>query len=315
MFNKGIQEKLNYYFRVNLNLKDSTNDFIRGDCPFCGGRFTFGVNLSSNRTNCFKCEYDKRPTYAIMELENLNNYSELTKLLSKADSWEFIPKLEKHRTKAVVRKEVSLPDYYRPILLGESQLGKSARSYLKSRGYNLKSLALKGIGYCYDGPYYGFIVIPYYLRGELIYWKTRSFIGAKAFNNPDEEMFGIGKNNLIYNIDALALYNTVNIVESETNTLTLGDNTIGLGGKSISDWQFSCLIKSPVEKYNILLDPDAIEDALNLSMRLTQYKRIKCVSWVGTQDVNDLGKRVAKYYIKHTPEKNYSQLLKQKLEL
>lgn len=315
MFNQNIKDKLNYYFRMSLGLIDSTNGFLRGDCPFCGGRFTFGVNLDSNRTNCFKCGYNYRPIKAIMELESLDTYAQLIKLLASTDTWEFIPKVVSKPKKLAEKKDVSLPEGYRLITLGDSQLAKSARNYLKSRGFNIKQLALRGIGYCFTGPYYGFIVIPYYLRGELVYWKTRSFIGIKAFNNPPEDMFGVGKSTLIYNIDALVLYNTVTIVESETNALTLGDRAISLGGKSISDWQLSCLIKAPVETYNIILDPDAYTEALALSLKLIQYKEIKCINWAGTQDVNDIGRKVTKYYIKHTKKQTYSELLKEKLTL
>ena len=318
IYNNKSRDKLNYYFRVELSMKDSTNGFMRSNCPFCNGNFCFGVNLETNKAHCFKCDYESTPVRAVMELNNFEQYSELTKFLNDSESWDFLPKIK--REKRVEARPVELPPFYRAIRAGTSHLARAARNYMKGRGFDLIDLTYRGVGYCYDGEYMGYIVIPYYHEGKLIYWKTRSYIGAKSFKNPDETMFGIGKSQLIYNIDALGIYNKVNIVESETNALTLGDNTIGLAGKSISPWQLSCLIKSPVKQFNIILDPDAQDKALDLAMKLTQYKKVKNVSWDNSgfekeYDVNDMGKSVTKWFIKHTPIRGYSELFRDKLNL
>lgn len=175
----------------------------------------------------------------------------------------------------------------------------------------------KGIGYCSQGDYLGCIVIPYYSEGALVYWKARKYIGSKAFMNPPETMFGVGKTQLIYNIDALGIYSTINLVESETNALTLGDNTISLGGKSISPWQLSCIIRSPAKTFNVLLDPGEMEnhDAIKLAITLSKYKRVRNVRWEGTYDVNDLGKTITKRFIKSTPIKTTREFHRDKMQM
>jgi len=316
MFNNKIKGKLDNYFRTEHLLKDSTNGYIRGNCPMCGGKFSFGVNIEDGKTNCFKCDYNQSPIRLIMELKEFTRYDQLTAYLNDSNSWDFIPIIKKD--KKVKVKPVELPPFYRSINSGTSRLAKSARAYMKGRGFDLIDLMYRGVGYCYDGEYLGYIVIPYYRDGQLIYWKTRSYIGGKSFKNPDETMFGIGKTQLIYNVDALGIYSKVNIVESETNALTLGDNTIGLAGSNISPWQMSCLIKSPVQQFNIILDKDAQGKALDLAMKLTQYKKVKNVSWEITEkneDVNDMGKAVTKWFINHTPLSTYSDLFREKLNL
>lgn len=155
-------------------------------------------------------------------------------------------------------KPVYLPDGFRNISLGDSQLAKSIRGYIKKRGFNLEKFSRCGIGYGTMGTTYGYLIIPFYYRGQLRYYNARNVIGkGPRYNNPDKDITGLGKQFIIFNHDALEMYRSVFICEGALNALTIGDRAIATMGKAISQYQVNELLKSQCERFIILLDPDA----------------------------------------------------------
>ena len=149
------------------------------------------------------------------------------------------------------------------------------------------------------------------MGGKLIYYNARKFVGnGPKYINPSIDDFGIGKSLIMYHIDALAIYEEIYLVEGAINADTIGDQAIASGGKKISDYQISMIIKSDVEKVNLLLDPDAIEDAIKVGMDLCFYKKVRLVTWEGEEDVNDIGKEETLKRVDSTPWMNYNDLLK-----
>ena len=133
--------------------------------------------------------------------------------------------------------------------------------------------------------------------------------------NPRNEDFGIGKSELIYNQDALFVYKTIEVVESITNALTLGERSVAILGKSISPYQLSMILSSPCESIHLLLDSDAYEKALTLALEICQHKSVKLIKMPTEQDVNDLGRKKAKDLIRDTPYLNWSELNRLRLNL
>ena len=131
---------------------------------------------------------------------------------------------------------------------------------------------------------------------------------------PTREAAGIGKSDVIYNIDALALFKTIYLVESITNSLTLGDQGIAIGGKIMSEYQVSRVLESPVQRVVIALDPDAMRDAHLLAMKFISSKKVKVVQFPEGKDVNDLGKKIAMRYIKNTKPSTYGRLLSERMK-
>lgn len=196
----------------------------------------------------------------------------------------------------VVRREktdVKLPQSFRPIIQKEGILGRAAYRYLtKKRGFSELDLVLNGVGYCLEGPYAGYIIFPCYRKTQLIFFQGRRFIGnGPKMQNPQNEEFGVGKTEVIFNEDALMMYTHVNVVESITNAITLGENTVAIFGKSISDYQLKKIISASCTHITILLDDDAIDKAVELAMKLVHYKRVRLVRMPKDKDVNDLGRK------------------------
>lgn len=71
----------------------------------------------------------------------------------------------------------------------------------------------------------------------------------------------------------------------------MGDRAIATMGKAVSRYQLNGLIKSPCQRYIILLDFDAQKYAIDLALKLILYKKVKVVFFEDSRDVNDLGKK------------------------
>lgn len=250
-----------------------------------------------------------------MYLENTDSFHEvLLSILESGDYSGYVFKEEKVELKG--KKEFFLPDGFKNISMGTSLLARSARNYLKKRGFNIEELARKGWGYCNTGKYLGYIIIPFTEHGQLTYFNARLYMGAgPKYNNPEVDITGLGKSFIIYNADALEIYRTVFICEGAINAETLGENGIATGGKAVSRYQVNRLIKSPVEKFIILIDPDAKDKSLDLAFKLVPFKKVKVVFLPDNEDVNSLGKRRTLEYVRKTTYQTYQELLTIKSEL
>lgn len=277
-------------------------------CPYCGREEKLGVNLSLYRTNCFRCNAHPSPAQLIMDIEGFTEYHELISFLNNGQFDELQFKEEK--IKLAESKPIYLPEGFRNISLGDSQLAKSIRGYVKKRGFSVDQFSRYGIGYGTMGETYGYLIIPFYYHGQLKYYNARNVIGkGPRYNNPDKDITGLGKQFLIFNHDALEMYRSVFICEGALNALTMGDRAIATMGKAISKYQINELLKAPCERYVILLDFDARDYAINLALKLVAYKKVKVVLFKDNRDVNDLGKKAVLKMVYKTRYQSYQELV------
>jgi hypothetical protein len=281
---------------------------MKGACPSCGSEGKFGVHLGMYRTNCFKCGYHDKPLYVVGFVEGLG-YHESLNFLRAFEGLEYKePILE-----GLIEKPLILPEGFMLLNQGEAEVAKAMRNYVRKRGLDPTRLSKRGFGYGVGDKYFGYLIMPYYFKGRLVYFTTRRVIGhGPKFDNPDIEDIGIGKSVLIYNHDAIHYYDHVYILESVLNAETLGDNSIALGGKKISKHQTTSLITSPCERYTIILDPDAYLEALSLGLKLVPYKRVKVVMLPLDTDANSLGRRETMLRVWKTRYMDYNDLLRLK---
>lgn len=313
-YNESIRGKLFEYFEKRLSVKPSTGGWYRSDCFYCGGKFTMGINLLKSYVHCFKCGEKVNPIQLLMDMEGFEEFVQARNFLNLAAEYEKYQDFKSD--KKVEKKQISLPPGFHSIDDVEDRIGKSAQRYLRKRGFSIKKLATLGVGYCNSGEYLGYIVWPYYQNGNLVFFQGRKFmdLGPKM-KNPEKGQFGVGKTEVIYNIDALFIYNICYIVESITNANTLGDRACATSGKTFSRWQFNVFYKAPCKGYIFLLDEDAYDIAIKQAMQLVHHKRVKVVQMPKDKDVNDLGKKKTLKLIKSTPWQTYSDLLRIKIKL
>jgi len=307
MLNNHIKSKLYHYVTKTLGLREYRRGWLKGPCPSCGRLDKYGVNLGINRTNCFRCGYHPSPFNLVMDVESLGTYSEVLVFLKAYEGQEYLePVVER-----IEQVDAVLPPGYMNLLVGDSLLSKGAREYIKVRGFDVDEMGYKGWGYCTTGDYLGYIIIPFYVGGKLIYYNARRYMGSgPKYMNPAIEDFGLGKSLIMYNIDALALYKKIYLTEGAINAETIGDQGISTGGKKISHYQISMINKSEVKRVIILLDPDGIDDAVKVGLELAYHKKIKVVLLPEDKDVNNLGKEKTLSIVRKSEWLDYNKLLR-----
>lgn len=306
-----FKSRLRTYFIKRLGGYDYRHGWMRiPTCPYCGREHKLGVNLSMYRTNCFRCNAHPSPAQLIMDIEGFTEYHELINFLNNGQFDELQFKEEK--IELAESKPVYLPDGFKLINQGTSQVARSIRSYMSSRGFTIEELSKHGIGYvATEGPFFGYLIIPYYYKGTLRYYNARNVIGqGPRYNNPNKDITGLGKEFIIFNQDALDMYSSIFICEGAINALTMGDRAIATMGKAISAYQVNQLIKSPVNRFILLLDFDARDYAINLALKLVAYKKVKVILFKDNRDVNDLGKKAVLKMVYKTRYQSYQALIK-----
>ncbi len=298
---KVLTDKLFGYFTTQHGAYEYRNGWYRLPvCPFCGREEKFGIHLGKDRAHCFRCDYDEKLLQCIIDAENLKSRTQALDLLAGFKEAKYVePKYEK-----VEERQVILPEGFKTLRLGDSRMAKMARAYVKGRGFDYKELSRRGVGYTDDSEskYWGYLIVPFHRDRQVVYFQTRKFFGTgPKFNNPLYEDFGIGKNQILYNADALAKHKEINVVESWTNAWTLSQNTISLNGKTLSMKQKTMLLQSKAETINILLDNDAWEYAIQLASEIIPYKGVRVIWFEDDRDVNDLGRKIVLGMIDNTP--------------
>lgn len=311
MLNKDMKNRLFNYISKALGMRPYTRGWYKGNCPSCGRQDKFGVNLGRNRSNCFVCGYHPSPINLVMELEGFKEFREVRAFLGAYKGAEYLePLVERIET-----IDLRLPEGYTNILFGKSVLAKNARKYVRKRGFDTEEVSYRGWGYCKKGLYMGYIIIPFYMGGKLVYFNARRYLGSgPKYNNPKIDEFGIGKSLIIYNLDALSMYEEIFLVEGVINADTLGEQAIASGGKKISHYQVSSMLKSPAEKFSILLDPDAFEDSIKIGLQMSYHKQVRLITWEGEEDVNDIGRKETIKRVNKIPWQSYNDILKLKFD-
>lgn len=307
MLNKDYKSKLYNYAKKRLGMRDYTRGWMKGRCPSCGREDKYGLNIYGNRTNCFRCGYHPTPFQLVLELEGLNDYLEVKKFLNLYGGEEYLEPV----IKRIERIDTVLPEGFKSLKVGNNFIAKQARKYIKSRGFDIEDMSYKGWGYGTKGTYLGYIIIPFYINGKLVYYNTRIFMGSgPKYNNPSIEEFGIGKSLVIYNLDALGLYDEICLLEGVFNAETVGENAIAMGGKKVSDYQISIIVKSPVKFVTLILDPDALEDSIRVAKELSYHKKVRIIQLPEDKDANDLGHEETNSLIKQVGWMSYNDITK-----
>lgn len=310
-----FKNQLYNYFIKRLGAYPYRNGWLRVPvCPYCGREQKMGINLTTYRTNCFRCNEHPSPAQMVMDIENIETYTELISFLKHGDFTELEFKEEK--VELPEAKPIYLPESFKLINRGESHIAKITRNYLKHRGFDINELSRQGIGYCTKGDYFGYVILPFYSNGKLTYFNARLVIGnGPRYNNPPKSVTGLGKEFLIFNEDALELYSQIYICEGVFNALTMGERAIATMGKAVSTYQINKLIKSPVKRFILLLDPDAKKQSINLALKLIDFKSVKVVYLPEGEDVNSIGKKETMRLVWRTRYQSYRQLITMKNEL
>lgn len=242
-------QKAYQYFKEHFVLASpSPKKWFAFDCPFCGKRRKCAVQFKHNRVKCWSCALDGSIIDFVSAIEKVSEY-EAERII-----WAVIPSnfradlLEElatdvKATEAAKLSGIGLPFGFKSLLEGDGPMGREARAVLERRGFNIKKMDEYGFGYCNrhnldneNEDYWGYIIIPYKRRGRLVYYIGRDYMNNYLrYKNPGSDVVGgVGKGGVIFNEDALSLYDTAFILEGALDAYTMGNQ-----GTATSGWQFS----------------------------------------------------------------------------
>ena len=209
-----------------------------------------------------------------------------------------------------VIEQVQLPKEFKPLYKPTNSFKyKHALNYLLGRGLRAEDIVKYNIGYCEEGEYRDKIIIPSYdERGKLNFFVGRSFYQTQyKHKNPKVSKDIVGFE-LLINWDTPLV-----LCEGAFDALSIRRNAIPLFGKSIQSELEKKIIGNSVKKLYIVLDSDAIKNALRLTKKFMSYGIETHLVDLGDQDPSDMGYENVNELIYNTPPMDLRKLVEYEL--
>lgn len=207
---------------------------------------------------------------------------------------------------------VTLPNEFRQLSRpSRSPEYKNALYYIKKvRGLTEYDILKYNIGYCEEGKYNGYIIIPSYdNEGKLNYFVTRAYYDTEyKHRNPSLERNIIGFENLINWREPIVL------VEGAFDAMSAKLNAIPMFGKVILDELKIKIVKNKVTDIYIGLDPDALKNSLKFSEYFMGLGINVYLMMLGNQDPNEMGYNKFREIMRNTEKLTFSKIMRYKLE-
>lgn len=142
-------------------------------------------------------------------------------------------------------------------------------NYMKSRGFEEDQVLQYQIMCDPLGDYINRVIVPFFENHRPVYFQARDITGRadKKILNPTHTTDGGGKSAFLFNIDIAKDYDSVTICEGWASAISAGYEAVAISGKVASSRQLK-LLKAHWHHYVIMLDPDALKEAINLACQL-----------------------------------------------
>jgi len=196
--------------------------------------------------------------------------------------------------------DVSLPDEFLTLPELDEATFTEVYYYLKSRGITQRAMETAMLGYCKKGEHWGYVIIPVFANGEVVYWQGRRFKHRQQkFYNPKSSR----KAEILYEMASVTDPESILLVESAFNALTLDDGQgksstkiFALLGSTLSEEQLSKILM--YERYAkdiiVALDPDAWKKAVDMAKRLSGIvPAVRLAQFQPHTDINLIGRENA----------------------
>ena len=306
MMNNYKKEQILSILQSSLGVYSShSNDECSFNCPFCHHhKKKLAVNILTESYHCWVCGSKGKSLYRLMKRLNADEstLSQLRSIIGKRDVL-----YEQYDTEEVIIFQ--LPKEYVPMWSAtRTYEWKHAHKYLMKRGVTNEDIIKYGIGYCSDGVYKNFIIVPSYAKnGRLNYFVARNYYKSDyKYKNPtiskDVVMF---ENMISWNLPII-------LTEGVFDAIAIKRNVIPLLGKEILPTLWGELTKHAVKEVYVILDADAKDNALRLAYRLqNQHIKTHFVE-LGELDPSDLGFEKITKKIKQSSITDFTDLIKLK---
>lgn len=310
------------YFRSTFTCDErSSNGWHYFDNPFDpegSGKRKMHVNFDTAWVKCWRTGYSASLVHFVREYERLRKVSDSIDIINNQVEKERLPtsSVEVAHSKHPEQKGVVPPAGFRLLDEGSDNWAVVARNYIESRGLKVDTLAAQTIGYVPGGyTYSGRIVLPFTRAGGWLYYTCRDFLGRKdqpRYKLPKAEE--LGRDHipfLLYNEDALYLYEEVYVVEGIFDALTLGPQAVALAGSQWGKKGAQRFLESSARTIIFIADKGMYKTWLKAALHFIDDKQVKVVSLEDSpyEDVNAAGFDYISRKIEITPYLTDSFLL------
>jgi ribosomal protein L37E len=258
-------------------------------CPFCGEqKYHLGIRRDGSLLYCWSCGFvneKHKPSFIklFMELEQVP-YKKAFDLLQPF----YVETQFETKTKNQKPKFLKLPEecqsFDEPSDKAACQV---ALNYLKKRGFDETHIDTYNLKFCSHGYYAKRIIIPMYLKGELVNFTARSYVG----DNPRylacrNDWSLVDKSEYVYGVDDFE-GDECYLVEGPTDKWRLGFQSLALMTNKISHVQKNIIISLGIKELILLFDYNSYGKAFIVAEDLSPFiNRIKIVE-LGKKDVAD----------------------------
>ena len=263
------------------------------------------INTQTQKWHCWVSNQGGHKLYQLFKKLKATSeqFNELTDLVGGFHS------LSSNREK-VKENIVRLPKEFKSLWSnGSSIIGKHSRVYLNNRNVSNGDIIRYGVGYCEEGMYANRVIVPSYNSdGELNYFVGRDiYEGGFKYKNPPVSKDVIG-------FDLFINWNEpIILCEGVFDAIAIKRNAIPLFGKTIPKSLKKKIYEKKVKEIYILLDKDAISDAIKITDDLMKNGINVYFVSLSEEDPSDMGFKKVINLIKETKQTSFSDLMRMKL--
>jgi DNA primase len=278
-------------------------------CPFCSHyKKKLEVNVRTQEWHCWICNSCGKSIRSLFyKLKAKESYfDELYKIVGK--SWKRIES-------GVERPQnLSLPDEFIPLWKPSKSFGYGhAMSYLQDRHVTMDDVLRYNIGYCEEGIYRQRVLVPSYDRDGNV-----NFFAARAYHegNPYKYMLAPWPKDII-GFELFVNWNEpITLVEGTFDAIAVRNNAIPLFGTTLTFLLKLAIVKNKVKRVNIVLDNDALRQAVDIFDRIEDLQVGKIdihLVRLGEKDPSVLGFETINELIDKSKAFDFSDIIKARL--
>lgn len=280
-------------------------------CPFCNHhKRKLEINLATNERGenfwqCWVCGTKGRTIKSL--LRHLGIFGEEAKQVL-----QFVQNGEEVE---VEKKDVSvsLPEEFKQLSSAplDSYEANRFKQYLYNRGLTDNDFIRYNIGYCTKGQYADRVIIPSYNSSNVLnYFVARSIDPneLRRYMNPT-----VPKDKIVPLENLINWNQSIIICEGIFDALAIRRNCVPLFGKFVSSALMKKIIENPVPSIYIVLDQDAMKQALEHCETFLDYGKKVYLVKPGDKDPSEEGFVKITEQFQKAKELTFSSLLKYKL--
>jgi len=259
-------------------------------CPLCD-KPKLSVNAETGRWTCFHCAGNgglsyRRNTIGLLMLLSGMSLAEAHEELRASTHEAIAAAMSTLRLREAPSVEEE-PES--PLLPGDPiRPGDRGYEYMRQRAIRPKTFELYGCLYCerdaaFDGRFDQRIILPCRIGGRFVGFQGRAVDGA----SPKYMTQRIAKSRIMFGVDQAEGAAEVIVTEGAFDVLRLaqlGFVAVATLGKSVNQGHAAMLRKAGFERAVLMLDPDAVVDAIVGSAVLEAVMDVKVANLVGAKD-------------------------------